>query len=606
MCGIVGVVGLDKAESFLLEGLRRLEYRGYDSAGLAVLAPDGRTQRVRAVGKVSALRAKIDSNTSGVTGIAHTRWATHGAATQNNAHPHQAGRVSLVHNGIIENFMPLRRELEADGRQMQSETDTEVIAHLIDRELGRGLSPRDALCAVMARLEGAFALGVMIDGEPDLILGARKGAPLLVGEGHGSGYLASDALALAEYAETLTFLEDGDLAEVRAGRTEIFNIAGQRVNRSGTRMLEIAMHADKGPYRHFMAKEIHEQPEVLARTLGHYIEAVEQAARKRDDIDFSAIARIVMIGCGTAAYAGHVAEYWFERLARIPAQTDIASEFRYRDPVINPTDLAIFISQSGETADTLEALRLCKAAGCPTVALVNATHSTMAREADIVLPILAGPEIGVASTKAFTCQLAALASIALLAAAQRGTVDAAGEQSLAASLLSIPGLVAEALKSEAEIQKLAPELSRVQTVLYLGRDQFFPIALEGALKLKEISYIHAEGYASGELKHGPLALVEDGVVIVAIAPSDGLLPKNRSTIEQVLARGSRVILITDAAGREAIDIPGVDAICLPAAGMLASPIIAAIAVQLIAYHVSVQKGTDVDQPRNLAKSVTVE
>lgn len=606
MCGIVGVSGCIDAQLILLQGLRRLEYRGYDSAGIAVQAPGGEIRRARATGKVAALEAVLSKQLDGVTGIAHTRWATHGAPTEANAHPHQAGRVCLVHNGIIENFKPLRDELLADGRGFSSETDTEVVAHLLDRELDRGATPKTALLTVLERLEGAFAFAAIIEGEADLVLGARRGAPLVAAAGSGACFLASDIMAITGVAGSVIYLDEGDAVLVRPTGIEVFDSAGDPVVRPVVPAPASMVLAEKGNHRHFMQKEIYEQPEVVGRTLAAYVDAVSGRIRPRKGVDFSDMTRLLIIGCGTASHAGQIAEYWFESIAGLPVKVDIASEFRYRNPAFLKGDAALFISQSGETADTLEALRMCKAAGITTVALVNSPHSTMAREADIVAPTLAGPEIGVASTKAFTCQLAALAALAVLAGSQRGHLDRATQAAHVANLLAIPSLMGAALTIDQEIDALAIELAHASIVLYLGRNEFFPLALEGALKLKEISYIHAEGYAAGELKHGPIALVEEDVAVIVIAPYDALFAKTRSTIQEVRARGARVIAITDSPGAEELDGEVSSQLLLPRLTGMAAPIVSAIAVQLLAYYVAVHKGTDVDQPRNLAKSVTVE
>ena len=606
MCGIVGAVGLDTVENFLIDGLRRLEYRGYDSAGIAVLQPDGAVRRARSVGKVAMLDASRDRAITGHTGIAHTRWATHGGATENNAHPHRAGRVTLVHNGIIENFQELRRSLQADGYSFQSETDTEVVAGLLDRALARTGSAKAAMLDVVPRLQGAYALAVLFDTEPGMLFGARHGAPLLAGMKDGAGFIASDALALTGYASHVCYLENGDLVAVTKGGIEVFGVDGVKHQRELHKSSGSAILADKGNYKYFMLKEIHEQAEVVGRTLTAHVDALGNTVKQHEGLDLSRANRILIIGCGTAALAGRVAEYWLEGLAGIPVDVDIASEFRYRDPVLSPDDVAIFISQSGETADTLEAMRLCKEAGAKTIALVNTLHSTMARDADLVLPTLAGPEIGVASTKAFTCQLIVLASLALLVAKQRGRLTGEQEVEQVTDLLEVPGLISEALDIESQIAEMAVELATKQTVLYLGRHQFFPLALEGALKLKEISYIHAEGYAAGELKHGPIALIEPGVSVIAIAPHDALFAKTQSSIEQVLARGGSVIAITDEAGAKALASTPADIVKLPSSSGMATAFACTIAIQLIAYYVAVEKGTDVDQPRNLAKSVTVE
>jgi len=606
MCGIVGVTGRVNSQNILIEGLKRLEYRGYDSAGIALICENGAVKRARALGKVSNLVDVLTPDIAGSTGIAHTRWATHGAPTQANAHPHQSGRVSVVHNGIIENYKTLRDELIRAGRVFVSETDTEVVAHLLDQALEQGKNPKDALLEVLGRLEGAFALAAMIEGEDALVLGARRGAPLIAALGEGAGFLASDIMAITGEAHSMIYLEEGDAVLVRPGEVEVFDASGSPAGRPLIPAVESVVLAEKGNYRHFMQKEIYEQPEVVGRTLSAYLDAVSGTIKPREDINFQAMSRLLIIGCGTASYAGQVAEYWFENIARLPVEIDLASEFRYRNPAFMENDAALFISQSGETADTLEAMRMCKASGLKTIVLVNSPNSSMAREADVVVPTLAGPEIGVASTKAFTCQLSALASLAVLASVQRGRIDADEQKQRVDELMALPGLMASALKIEDQVDALASELSHASIVLYLGRNEFFPLALEGALKLKEISYIHAEGYAAGELKHGPIALIEDDVAVVVIAPSDALFNKTRSSILEVRARGARVIAITDEAGAQELADEASSIITLPDAKGLAAPIVAAVAVQLLAYHVAVHKGTDVDQPRNLAKSVTVE
>ena len=606
MCGIVGVTGRPGAERILLEGLRRLEYRGYDSAGIAVQCLDGKIRTARAAGKVAALEDVVTDEISGNTGIAHTRWATHGAPTLANAHPHQAGRVRVVHNGIIENFKSLRDELIAAGRTFASETDTEVVAHLLDQSLSETSSPEQALLATLARLEGAFALAAIVEGEEDMLLGARSGAPLIAATGKSGGFLASDIMAISGEADSMIYLEEGDAIIVRPDRIQVFNASGTKVERPFVPAPISAVLAEKGNHRHFMQKEIYEQPEVIGRTLSAYIDVVSGKVRPHDEIDFGGITRLLIIACGTASYAGQVAEYWFESIAGLPVEVDLASEFRYRKPAFMPGDAALFISQSGETADTLEALRLCKRMGLKTIALLNTPHSSMAREADVVVPTLAGPEIGVASTKAFTCQLSSLAALSVLAGVQRGAIDAASQSMHVERLMALPGLVAAALNSEDKINTLAKELSQATIVLYLGRNEFFPIAMEGALKLKEISYIHAEGYAAGELKHGPIALIEDGVSVVVVAPHDELFTKTLSSIQEVNARGASVIAITDETGAALLKDEVSSIIEMPKAEGLTAAIVSAISVQLLAYHVAVHKGTDVDQPRNLAKSVTVE
>lgn len=605
MCGIVGVVGGLKAKDVILEGLRRLEYRGYDSSGVALAGAAG-SIRLRAVGKVQALFDRAHDLPAASSGIGHTRWATHGAPTEVNAHPHKAGRVTLVHNGIIENFRELKAELEGQGRSFESETDTEVVAHLIDVALTAGVPPVDAVRGSISRLRGAFALAILIEGENDLLFGVRKGAPLIAGFSDGTGYIASDPLALSGEARSLIYLKDGDIAVMGAGEATILDVDGKRVERESQPAPTGHIAAERGNYRHFMQKEIFDQPDVIGRTASHYFDALNRQVRPLEGLDFTTVKRLLVVGCGTAAYAGHVARYWFESLARLACQVEIASEFRYRDPVFLEGDMTLFISQSGETADTLEAMRLCSGAGIPTAVLTNTPHSTMAREADLVLPTLAGPEIGVASTKAFTCQLTALASLAVLAARQRGHISAEREGELAEAILAAPTRVSKTLEIEATIQSLAPKLSEHQTVLYLGRGQSFPIALEAALKLKEISYIHAEGSAAGELKHGPIALVEQGVPVIVICPSDAQFEKTRSSIQQVRSRGAYVTAITDERSAQSLKSDAHNLVVLPDVEPLLQPIIFAVAVQLIAYHVAVYKGTDVDQPRNLAKSVTVE
>lgn len=605
MCGIVGVVGERRACEIILEGLRRLEYRGYDSAGVAVMSSGG-VQRRRSVGKVQGLIESAQDLNEAEMGIGHTRWATHGSATEANAHPHRAGRVTLVHNGIIENFRTLKDELRGAGRTFESETDTEVIAHLIDEALSEGCEPIEAVRASVDRLSGAFALAVMIEGVDDILFGARKGAPLIAGISGNAGFIASDPLALSGEAQSLIYLNEGDVALVGAGEVTVLDSNGVAADRERLPAPTSHVAAERGNYRHFMQKEIYDQPDVIGRTGSHYFDAVRRKVRPVDGINFEAVKRLLIVGCGTAAFAGKVARYWFGSLGRLACEVEIASEFRYRDPVFMEGDLALFISQSGETADTLEAMRLCSKAGVPTAVLTNTEHSTMAREADLVLPTLAGPEIGVASTKAFTCQLTALASLAVLAGRQRGHLSEGGEAELADAILAAPARVSAALEVEQVVRSLAPELADHHTVLYLGRGQSFPMALEAALKLKEISYIHAEGYAAGELKHGPIALIEEGVPVIVICPSDAQFDKTRSSIQQVRSRGARVTAITDAKGAKALKEDAHRLIIVPDTAALLQPLVCAVVVQLIAYHVAVYKGTDVDQPRNLAKSVTVE
>ncbi|TGY90319.1 glutamine--fructose-6-phosphate transaminase (isomerizing) [Marinicauda algicola] len=605
MCGIVGVVGEARAKAIILEGLQRLEYRGYDSAGIALLNAEG-FARARAVGKVGRLVEKAGELGEAKTGIGHTRWATHGAVTEANAHPHHAGRVMLVHNGIIENFRSLRAELEKEGRTFESETDTEIVAHLIDREVEEGADLEVALSRAVERLKGAFALAILIEGEETRLFGARRGAPLIAGLNGSAGFIASDPLALSGEADSLVYLKDGDIAVVSPGEVTVIDSSGKPARRERQPAPTSHVAAEKGNYRHFMQKEIFDQPDVIGRTASHYVDPVANVIRTIEGVDLSETDRLLIVACGTAAFAGQVARYWFAELAGLACEVEIASEFRYRAPTFLKGDRALFISQSGETADTLEAMRLCAEHRVPSMALINTVHSTMAREADLVLPTLAGPEIGVASTKAFTCQLTALACLAALAGRQRGRIGAAREREIVEALLGMPARVSKALDCEAEIVKLAPELAEHRTVLYLGRGPDFPMALEAALKLKEISYIHAEGYAAGELKHGPIALVEEGVPVIVLAPSGPQFEKTRSSIQQVRSRGARVTGITDASGAQALQGELSQAIVIPDSDPLIRPILEAVAVQLIAYHVAVYKGTDVDQPRNLAKSVTVE
>lgn len=607
MCGIVGILGSASVAPQLVDSLKRLEYRGYDSAGVATL-DGGRILRRRAEGKLRNLEAKLDASPlPGLAGIGHTRWATHGAPTESNAHPHATERVAVVHNGIIENFRELRAELVAEGARFVSETDTEVIAHLVDRELARGASPKDAVAATLRRLRGAFALAFLFAGEDDLLIGARRGSPLAVGHGQGENYLGSDAIALAPFTDAVTYLEDGDWVVATRGSVAIYDEADRPVRRPMTRASAAAIIVDKGNHRHFMAKEIAEQPEVVGHTLARFIDLAAGRVRLPEgaDVDFSQLDRLAISACGTAYYAGLVARYWFEKFARLPVDIDIASEFRYREPPLSPGGLALMISQSGETADTLATLRHCRAQGMRIGAVVNVPTSTIAREADLVFPTVAGVEVGVASTKAFTCQLTTLAALAIKAGRDRGVLSEEDETKLVGALVELPRLMAEALKLEVEIERLAPTFAKAQDVLYLGRGTSYPIALEGALKLKEISYIHAEGYAAGELKHGPIALVDESVPVVVLAPFDPLFEKTASNMQEVAARGGKIVLITDPEGAEhAGDVFAV--LTLPKAYAFVSPLLYAIPIQLLAYHTAVFMGTDVDQPRNLAKSVTVE
>jgi glucosamine--fructose-6-phosphate aminotransferase (isomerizing) len=607
MCGIVGILGNHEVSPIILESLRRLEYRGYDSAGIATVNK-GVLSRRRALGKLVNLSdLLVHDPLPGKAGIGHTRWATHGAPSVNNAHPHQSGKVAVVHNGIIENFRELREELAARGQKFVTETDTETVAILFNEFLATGKSPKDAAAATIARLEGAFALCFLIDGEEDLLIAARKGSPLAIGHGDGEMFVGSDALALSPMTDKITYLEEGDWAVITRQGAEIYDAEGRRANRE---MREIRMESaavDKAGYKHFMQKEIAEQPVVIGNAVSHYLNDNRNGIRLREgELDFSGASSLTMVACGTAYLACHIAKYWFESLARIPVELDVASEFRYREPPLNPSSIALFVSQSGETADTLAALRYCQDKVARIVSVVNVAESSIARESDLALPILAGREIGVASTKAFTCQLIALASLAILAARQRGQIDAAREAELTKALESLPSIVNRALELDKPIQAIAVKLAEARDVLFLGRGPMYPLALEGALKLKEISYIHAEGYASGELKHGPIALVDKMVPVIVMAPRDGLFDKTVSNMQEVMARGGKVVLVTDKAGADEASEGVWQTLVMPDCDPLFAPVIYAIPAQLLAYHTAVTKGTDVDQPRNLAKSVTVE
>jgi glucosamine--fructose-6-phosphate aminotransferase (isomerizing) len=608
MCGIIGILGRGPVAEQLVDSLKRLEYRGYDSAGVATLEGKG-LERRRAEGKLKNLEARLKSAPlSGHTGLGHTRWATHGKPTENNAHPHATERVAVVHNGIIENFRELREALENKGRVFKTETDTETVLHLVDDMLQQGIKPVDAVKAALLKLRGAFALGFIFTGDDNLMIGARNGPPLAVGFGKGEMYLGSDAIALGPFTDTVAYLEDGDWVVMTRQGATIYDRSGAVVHREAVKHSAATALVDKANYRHFMAKEIHEQPEVVGHTLARYVDmAAERVALpQRLPFDFKTIQRISITACGTASYAGYVAKYWFERLARIPVELDVASEFRYREAPLHKGDLAIFISQSGETADTLAALRYAKAQGLHTLSVVNVPTSTIARESETVLPTLAGPEIGVASTKAFTCQLMVLAAIAIAAGKARGELSDEDETRLVHGLVEIPGLMAAALAAEPQIEKLARDIAKSKDVLYLGRGTSFPLALEGALKLKEISYIHAEGYAAGELKHGPIALIDENMPVVVIAPFDRVFEKTVSNMQEVAARGGNIILMTDAKGAAEATVQSLVTIVLPDMAATFTPIVYAIPVQLLAYHTAVIMGTDVDQPRNLAKSVTVE
>jgi glucosamine--fructose-6-phosphate aminotransferase (isomerizing) len=608
MCGIIGILGRGPVAEQLVDSLKRLEYRGYDSAGVATLEGKG-LERRRAEGKLKNLEARLKSAPlAGHTGLGHTRWATHGKPTENNAHPHATERVAVVHNGIIENFRELREALEKKGTVFKTETDTETVLHLVDDMLQRGVKPVDAVRAALSRLRGAFALGFIFTGDDNLMIGARNGPPLAVGFGQGEMYLGSDAIALGPFTDTVAYLEDGDWVVMTRQGATIYDRSGAVVHREAFKHSAATALVDKANYRHFMAKEIHEQPEVVGHTLARYVDmAAERVALPQKlPFDFKNIQRISITACGTASYAGYVAKYWFERLARIPVELDVASEFRYREAPLHKGDLAIFISQSGETADTLAALRYAKAEGLHTLSVVNVPTSTIARESETVLPTLAGPEIGVASTKAFTCQLMVLAAIAIAAGKARGELSEEDEAGLVHGLVEIPRLMAAALAAEPQIEKLAREIAKSKDVLYLGRGTSFPLALEGALKLKEISYIHAEGYAAGELKHGPIALIDENMPVVVIAPFDRVFEKTVSNMQEVAARGGNIILMTDAKGAAEATVQSLVTIVLPDMAATFTPMVYAIPVQLLAYHTAVIMGTDVDQPRNLAKSVTVE
>ncbi|HTV36828.1 MAG TPA: glutamine--fructose-6-phosphate transaminase (isomerizing) [Xanthobacteraceae bacterium] len=611
MCGIIGIIGTEPAAPQLIDALKRLEYRGYDSAGVATLEHGVLTRR-RAEGKLRNLEGRLAREPlSGTIGIGHTRWATHGRPTENNAHPHATDKLAVVHNGIIENFAELRRELEAKGAKFATETDTEVVAHLVTEEMQSGASPAEAVRRALPRLRGAFALAFLFSGEENLLIGARKGSPLAVGFGEGAMYVGSDAIAIAPFTDMVSYLEEGDWVIVTRQGAEVHNAEGAIVHRDVLKSQASVLFLDKGNHRHFMAKEIHEQPEVVGHTLANYIDmrAERVVLPMALPFDFRKLERISIAACGTAYYAAMVGKYWFERYAQLPVEVDIASEFRYRDAPLKPGDLAVFVSQSGETADTLASLRYAREHKQHVLSIVNVPTSTIARESDVVMPTLAGPEIGVASTKAFTCQLAALAALAIAAGRARGVLAAADEQRLVHALIEMPRHLAEALTLEPQIEQLARDLSKSRDVLYLGRGTSFPIALEGALKLKEISYIHAEGYAAGELKHGPIALIDETTPVVVIAPYDRVFEKTVSNMQEVAARGGKLILVTDAQGLAAVNAAKCEPLAtlkLPAVPAMVAPLVYAVPVQLIAYHTAVTLGTDVDQPRNLAKSVTVE
>ncbi|AMS42627.1 MULTISPECIES: glutamine--fructose-6-phosphate transaminase (isomerizing) [Aminobacter] len=607
MCGIVGIVGQTPVAPLIVDALKRLEYRGYDSAGVATIE-NGELARRRAEGKLVNLERRLKAEPlDGNIGIGHTRWATHGVPNETNAHPHFSNGVAIVHNGIIENFAELRQELMADGYEFTSQTDTEVVAHLIARELARGTKPIDAAHAALKRLNGAFALAIMFKGDEDLIVGARNGPPLAVGHGEGEMFLGSDAIALAPFTNSVTYLEDGDWAVVRRNEFQIYTMDRVPVERQRRQSVGTSYLVDKGNHRHFMEKEIHEQPEVISHTLAHYLDFTQGTSKPLDlPFNFADIDRLAVSACGTAYLAGLVGKYWFERHARLPVDIDVASEFRYREMPISRKSAAFFVSQSGETADTLASLRYCRKEGVPIGAIVNVRESTMARESDVVMPTLAGPEIGVASTKAFTCQLSVLAALTIRAASQRGTITAEEEKALVRSLSETPRYAAQVLKLDKQIEKVSRELASYKHVLYLGRDTNFPLAMEGALKLKEISYIHAEGYAAGELKHGPIALIDENMPVIVIAPHDRIFEKTVSNMQEVAARGGKIILITDQKGAAQATVKTLETIVLPDVPEFIAPIIYALPIQMLAYFTAVFMGTDVDQPRNLAKSVTVE
>ena len=606
MCGIIGIVGRSSVQERLLDSLKRLEYRGYDSAGVAGVV-DGHVQRRRAAGKIKALEEVLAADPLNATvGIGHTRWATHGGPSTRNAHPHTAGRVTRVHNGIIENYAELREMLKGQGRTFESETDTEVIAALIDSELASGKDPVTALKAALDQLSGAYAIGVLIEGEENLVMGARKGSPLVVGYGVGEMFIGSDALAVGPFTNRIAYLEEGDYVAIDHLTARIFDASGAAVEREVRTVAASAALVDKGNYRHFMEKEIHDQPEGCQRTIAAYVDTLSERAAMPGGIDFTALERIQVVACGTSYIAGLLGKYLIEQLADLPVDVEIASEFRYREPALKRGTLAIGMSQSGETADTLAALRLCQAKGMQTAVVVNAQESTMAREVDVVWPIHCGPEIGVASTKAFTAQISVLTALAVAAARARGRIDDAEEQRLVRVLLGAPRLIAESIHLEDAVKAVATEIAKARDVLFLGRGPMYPLSLEGALKLKEISYIHAEGYAAGELKHGPIALVDEKTPIVILAPFDSYFEKSASNMSEVMARGGQVVFITDPEGQKHAPAGARVVVTAPRCDPLIAPLVMSAPIQLLAYYVAVLKGADVDQPRNLAKSVTVE
>jgi glucosamine--fructose-6-phosphate aminotransferase (isomerizing) len=607
MCGIVGIIGKREVTPLLIEGLKRLEYRGYDSAGVATLV-NGHIKRRRAQGKVSRLEEKlVERPLTGTVGIAHTRWATHGVPNEVNAHPHATERVAIIHNGIIENFQEIKKELIAQGHSFESQTDSEVVAHLVTHYLNQQMRPKDAVAAALKRLQGAFALALMFAGEHDLLIGARRGPPLAVGYGDDEMYLGSDALALASLTRKICYLEDGDYVVVSGKSAEIFNADDKPVTRKVVETAASGALVGKGEFKHFMLKEIYEQPAVIGDSLASYLNPATNAITLPAlPIDLAKVPRFTITACGTAYYAGFVAKYWFEQIARVPVELDVASELRYRNAPLPPGGAMIVVSQSGETADTLAALRYAKEHGQKVIAVVNVPESSIAREADAVLPTRAGPEIGVASTKAFTTQLTVLAALAIATARARGAIDKKREAHLSHAIAEVPARAAEVLAHDKQLKLIAHVISQARDVLYLGRGPSYPIALEGALKLKEISYIHAEGYAAGEMKHGPIALIDEQVPIIVIAPHDDLFDKTASNAQETVARGGKVIFLSDKTGIEKLGDIALTSVELPTVDPFVAPILYAIPVQLLAYHTAVIKGTDVDKPRNLAKSVTVE
>ena len=606
MCGIVGILGRKPVAMDLVDALRRLEYRGYDSAGIATVE-NGHLERRRAEGKLRNLEHRLVSEPlNGMIGIGHTRWATHGRPTERNAHPHMSPKVSVVHNGIIENYRDLKAELTAKGHVFETDTDTEAVVHLITDELDQGSGPEDAVRKALTRLHGAFALGIIFAGHDDLMIAARQGSPLAIGHGTGEMYMGSDAIALAPFTDAVTYLEEGDWAVIHRSGAQIFDRDGHKVQRPVIKSMASSLLVDKGNHRHFMAKEIHEQPEVISHTLSNYADLATGEVSIPDlGVPLSEISRVMLSACGTAYYAGLVGKYWIEKLARIPVEIDVASEMRYREPPLTPGGLALFVSQSGETADTLATLRYAKANGQHIASIVNVRTSTIARESHAALPTLAGPEIGVASTKAFTCQLTVLACLSIALGRARGTIDAAQQAELVQALAEVPRHISTLLRQEKAYEAVAHELMKARDVIYLGRGVSYPLALEGALKLKEISYLHAEGYAAGELKHGPIALIDEQVPVVVVAPEDELFDKTLSNMQEVAARGGQIVLISDTSP-DKIGCKVMAHLKMPKLNAFTAPLVYAVPVQMLAYHTAVLMGTDVDQPRNLAKSVTVE